>query len=146
MPRGRATLASASGALLLLLLHTCTPPTTAAAAASASGCTATATYPDGREVERECIVEGEKGSGKDRAAPKKGISDEMKWLKDTRWLWNEWREVIFKADGSFLAPAENCERPGNPKCKWTADDDRVYVTCAPRHAITPSGRARAQHP
>ena len=39
-----------------------------------------------------------------------GISEEYRWLKDTRWNWNNWREVIFRADGSFLAPAENCER------------------------------------
>ena len=37
-------------------------------------------------------------------------------------------QVIFRADGSFLAPAENCERAGNPKCKWSAEDDKVFVT------------------
>lgn len=40
---------------------------------------------------RECIVEGE---GKERKAKvAKGIGAEMSWMKDTRWLWNEWREV-----------------------------------------------------
>ena len=50
------------------------------------------------------------------------------------------RQVIFRADGSFLAPAENCERPGNPKCKWTADDDRIYVEFggAGMHTLTPT--------
>ena len=70
----------------------------------------------------------------------KGISAEMAWMKDTRWLWNEWREVIFRADGSFLAPAENCERPGNPNCNWTADDEKIYVKCALR-AAAPAGPA-----
>merc|ERR1711908_54547 len=108
-----------------------------AAKSPPSDCTATARYDDGREIERECIVEGEKGSAKAKAAPKK-INDEMAWLKDTRWLWNEWREVIFRADGSFLAPAENCERPGNPQCKWSADEDKIYVTFgnAGMHTLT----------
>ena len=92
--------------------------------------------------------------GRKPASRKKGVSEDMTWLKDTRWLWNQWREVrehvsrpslepraaemtvctlaclqvIFRADGSFLAPAENCERAGNPKCKWSAEDDKVFVT------------------
>ena len=91
-------------------------------------CTATAQYEDGSVIERECIVEGQDSkTRKTSTANKKGVSSEMSWLKDTRWLWNQWREVIFRADGSFLAPAENCERPGNPKCKWSADDDNIYV-------------------
>lgn len=98
-------------------------------------CTATAEYPDGTVIERECIVEGDKGArGRDKPRKAKGISEEMAWLKDTRWLWNEWREVIFRADGSFLAPAENCERSGNPKCTWSADEDRIYVRYACRAA------------
>ena len=101
------------------------------AAKKADGCSATATYPDGTEIERcvaisssaatpsrthlfslkcarsqhiiasrvyayrsECMVIGEGGSrGAKAEAPKKGISEEMAWLKDTRWLWNDWREV-----------------------------------------------------
>ena len=38
-------------------------------------------------------------------------------------------QVIFKADGTFLAPAENCEREGNPKCRWSAADDTIQVQC-----------------
>ena len=141
---------------------------------------------------RECIVEGQ--GGRKPASRKKGVSEDMTWLKDTRWLWNQWREVrvctrspslrtrapyaigmlaasssgddgggctlacaqvIFRADGSFLAPAENCERAGNPKCKWSADDDRVFVTCAlvtrhtpnsscPPHGSTWFGHVRAR--
>lgn len=76
-------------------------------------------------MRRECIVEGE---GKTRReARKQAIGSEFGWLKDTRWLWNQWREVIFRADGSFLAPAENCERQGNPQCRWYTDEDRIYV-------------------
>ena len=61
-------------------------------------------------------------------------------------------QVIFRADGSFLAPAENCERAGNPKCKWSADDDRVFVTCAlvtrhtpPNSACPPHGSTWCEH-
>ena len=77
----------------------------------------------------ECIIEGEGKAAKTSAkkADRSKISDEMKWLKDTRWNWNNWREVIFRADGSFLAPAESCERQGNPQCRWWSDDDNVYV-------------------
>ena len=97
-------------------------------AAASSGCTATASYPDGTVIERECIVEGEGKAGKRGAAKKAAaVDDEYAWLKDSRWLWNNWREVIFKADGAFLAPAENCERGGNPKCRWSVVDDRILV-------------------
>ena len=80
---------------------------------------------------RECIIEGEGKAKKARA--KSAVSDDdMKWLKNTRWLWNNWREVILKADGTFLAPAENCEREGNPKCRWSASDDQIIVECVLR--------------
>ena len=55
----------------------------------------------------------------------KGVSKDFKWMKDTRWHWNNWRDVIFRADGSFLAPAEGCEREGNPQCQWSSDDEKV---------------------
>ena len=54
-----------------------------------------------------------------------GVSKDFKWMKDTRWHWNNWRDVIFRADGSFLAPAEGCEREGNPQCQWSSDDEKV---------------------
>ena len=49
-------------------------------------------------------------------------------------------QVDFRADGSFLAPAENCERQGNPNCRWTADADKVYVQFggAGMHTLTPT--------
>jgi hypothetical protein len=116
----------------------------AGAAASSSSCVATAKYPDGREIERcaraphsehcaghsrlrrdfflsrsECIVEGEKGSKK-AEKPKKGISEEMAWLKDTRWVWNDWREVRNPALGGRRTPAENAPghlRSGHLSCE-----------------------------
>ena len=128
--------------LLLALLALAVEP--ASAYSSRSGCTATAKYPDGSEVERECIVEGDKKGGGAKSgggsSGKGGINAEFNWLKDTRWNWNNWREVIFRKDGSFLAPAENCEQSGNPSCKWTADEDRVYVQFggAGMHTLMPS--------
>jgi len=111
------------------------------AVVGAKDCTAVAKYPDGSEVERQCIVEGEgKGGAKPSHSRKKsmGISEEFAWMKDTRWNWNNWRDVIFRADGSFLAPAEGCEREGSPNCKWGADEDRVYVNFggAGMHTLT----------
>jgi hypothetical protein len=89
-------------------------------------------------VRSECIIEGEGKGGKPSAKKAdRSISDEMKWIKATRWNWNNWREVIFRADGSFLAPAENCERQGNPECRWWADDEHVYVKCAATHTMLP---------
>ena len=79
-----------------LLLAVLLPVVVQGAAAQQSDCTATARYPDGSVVERECIVEGQPGARKawsEKAARKRGISEEMAWMKDTRWLWNEWREV-----------------------------------------------------
>ena len=52
-------------------------------------------------------------------------------MKDTRWHWNNWRDVIFRADGSFLAPAEGCEREGNPDCRWSSDDEKVHARPGP---------------
>ena len=80
---------------------------------------------------RECIVEGE-GKAKRSVASNSVTDEDMAWLKNTRWLWNNWREVILKGDGTFLAPAEDCESDGNPKCRWSAADDQIIVKCAPR--------------
>ena len=35
--------------------------------------------------------------------------------------------MVLRADGSFLAPAESCERQGNPKCKWWTEGDGVMI-------------------
>ena len=61
----------------------------------------------------------------------KGVSKDFKWMKDTRWNWNNWRDVIFRADGSFLAPAEGCEHEGNPQCQWSSDDEKVHSRPSP---------------
>ncbi|KAL1530725.1 hypothetical protein AB1Y20_001624 [Prymnesium parvum] len=107
------------------------------AAAAKTGCAAVAKYPDGSEITRECIVEGE-GKAKGARGSVNGIDEEFLWLKDTRWNWNNWRDVIFKANGAFLAPAEGCEREGNPQCKWATDSDKLYVYFggAGRHTLT----------
>lgn len=72
------------------------------------------------------------------SSPVEEVAPEFNFLKDTRWHWNNWRDVIFKSDGSFLAPAEGCEREGNPKCRWSSDQDRIYVNFggAGRHTLT----------
>ena len=75
---------------------------------------------------RRCIVEGEGRSGR-RSSGREAIGASFGWLKDTRWNWNRWRDVIFRADGSFLAPAEGCEAEGNPACRWYTSEDDVIV-------------------
>ena len=35
--------------------------------------------------------------------------------------------MVLRADGSFLAPAENCEREGNAKCKWWTEGEQVLI-------------------
>ena len=59
------------------------------------------------------------------------IGKQFAVLKDTRWHWNNWRDVVLRADGSFLAPAENCERDGNPKCKWYTSGQQIFIKYAP---------------
>uniref|UniRef100_A0A7S2JNA8 Uncharacterized protein n=1 Tax=Haptolina brevifila TaxID=156173 RepID=A0A7S2JNA8_9EUKA len=109
-----------SSRLLGLLVHLWAAVTVMAS----KDCRVTASYEDGTVIERECIVEGET---KQRRSRRDAI-DDMDWLKGTRWLWNDWREVVFLEDGSFLAPAESCERQGNPKCRWSASDGQILVT------------------
>lgn len=94
---------------------------------------------------RECIVDGE-GKRSPGASTSDGtIGKSFAWLKDTRWNWNNWRDVVFRADGSFLAPAENCEREGNPACRWyTNENDDVVVKFggAGVHILTPDAEKR----
>mmetsp|Transcript_4531 Transcript_4531/g.10284 ORF Transcript_4531/g.10284 Transcript_4531/m.10284 type:complete len:148 (-) Transcript_4531:194-637(-) len=110
-----------------------------AAKKAETDCTVKSVWPDGTELERECFIEGEGGSKK-RGGVAKGVSKDFKWMKDTRWHWNNWRDVIFRADGSFLAPAEGCEREGNPQCQWSSDDEKVFVKFgnAGLHTLEPS--------
>jgi len=106
-----------AAALLALLL---VEQSDAAARSSkrSGGCHVTSVWPDGTELVRECIVEGE---------GRHSSQMDFRFLKNTRWLWNDWREVIFTADGDFLAPAEGCEEQGNPRCKWYSEGGYVYV-------------------
>ena len=115
-----------------------------AASKGASDCTAKAVYPDGSEVERTCIVEGESGAKASRADTG-GIHSNFRKLKDTRWHWNGWRDVIFRAEGSFLAPAEGCETEGNPRCRWSASEDEVYVMFGGAGRHTRQTRTNAEH-
>ena len=71
------------------------------AAKKEKDCTVKSVWPDGTEIERECIVEGV-GKSKGGSGSTNKIHSEFKWLKDTRWHWNNWRDVIFKADGAAL--------------------------------------------
>lgn len=66
--------------------------------------------------------------GETKRRKSRGDSSDFDWLKGTRWLWNNWREVVFLENGSFLAPAENCERDGNPKCRWSIAGDQILVS------------------
>jgi hypothetical protein len=94
---------------------------------------------------RECIVDGEGKPSRSASASAGTIGSSFAWLKDTRWNWNSWRDVIFRADGSFLAPAENCEREGNPACRWyTNEEDDVVVQFggAGLHTLTPDAEKR----
>jgi len=91
------------------------------------GCAVTVTFADGSKESRECIVEGEGRSASRDKRDKESIGAEFEWMKDTRWHWNNWRDVVFRADGSFLAPAEGCEVAGNPSCRWFSDEDQLLV-------------------
>ncbi len=56
-------------------------------------------------------------------------------------------QVIFRADGSFLAPAENCEREGNPACRWytVGDDIKVEFGGAGTHTLQATSDQTMMH-
>eukprot|EP00937_MAST-01D_sp_MAST-1D-sp2_P003875 g3875.t1 len=64
------------------------------------------------------------GGGQQREAVPQEPSEEFRWLRGTKWNWNEWREVEFDGSGRFKAPTEDCEQG---QCRWASDDDTVYV-------------------
>jgi hypothetical protein len=63
------------------------------------------------------------------------IDPAFEGLKGTTWSWNNWREVTFGCDGSFVAPTPDCEPVG--RCTWWADASRVYIewSRAGRHTL-----------
>lgn len=67
----------------------------------------------------------------------KGIDDKFGWMKGTEWMWNNWREVKFEADGTFDAPTDSCAQR---QCKWSADKEKVYIRWGSDgvHWVTPS--------
>eukprot|EP00037_Helgoeca_nana_P011222 m.100594 g.100594 ORF g.100594 m.100594 type:complete len:159 (+) comp20686_c2_seq1:229-705(+) len=71
------------------------------------------------------------------------VHPNFEFMKGSRWLWNNWREVEFTTDGSFVAPAENCDVKGNAACKWSATDEAVIVHFggAGAHTLTVEGNS-----
>ena len=47
------------------------------------------------------------------------------WMKGTTWHWNNWRDVVFEADGAFQAPTPECESGG--RCTWTCRGNEVRI-------------------
>eukprot|EP00036_Acanthoecidae_sp_10tr_P011017 CAMPEP_0182920654 /NCGR_PEP_ID=MMETSP0105_2-20130417/3628_1 /TAXON_ID=81532 ORGANISM="Acanthoeca-like sp., Strain 10tr" /NCGR_SAMPLE_ID=MMETSP0105_2 /ASSEMBLY_ACC=CAM_ASM_000205 /LENGTH=160 /DNA_ID=CAMNT_0025058089 /DNA_START=221 /DNA_END=703 /DNA_ORIENTATION=- len=112
-----------------------------AAAGAAEDCAATAVAADGSTSPRACAEVdphdtfrgkptkgtpgGSAGAGGGAQGP--AVHPNFEHMKGSRWLWNNWREVEFTADGYFVAPAENCDNPGNAACTWSATEDHIIV-------------------
>ena len=117
---------SAAAALLALLLVEQGDAAKRRPAKSA-GCTVTSVWPDGTTLDRECLVQGD-NSRQQSSSGSGTISDEFRWLRNTRWNWNDWRDVVFGVNGDFLAPAEGCEQEGNRRCTWYTEDETIFVS------------------
>jgi DnaJ-class molecular chaperone len=52
------------------------------------------------------------------------IHENFDWLKNTEWNWNQWRHVVFRADGIFDAPTPECEAG---HCTWSATKKKVKI-------------------
>jgi hypothetical protein len=52
------------------------------------------------------------------------IHENFDWLKNTEWNWNQWRHVVFRADGIFDAPTPECEAGD---CTWSATKKKVKI-------------------
>mmetsp|Transcript_20723 Transcript_20723/g.26408 ORF Transcript_20723/g.26408 Transcript_20723/m.26408 type:complete len:540 (-) Transcript_20723:730-2349(-) len=52
------------------------------------------------------------------------VSEDMKWIENTVWNWNNWRDVTFASNNVFQAPTADCEAG---ECSWTAKDGLVYI-------------------
>jgi DnaJ-class molecular chaperone len=60
------------------------------------------------------------------AAVSRATADDAAWLQGTTWHWNNWRDVVFHADGEFTAPTPECEN-GGEQCTWTATSSEVRI-------------------
>ena len=67
-----------------------------------------------------------RGGGGGESVPV-GITNEFDWLKGTEWNWNNWRNIRFDPDGTFDAPTPDCQQHGKRACKWSTDDQTVYI-------------------
>ena len=50
--------------------------------------------------------------------------ESTEWIVDTVWHWNNWREVVFHAGGSFYAPTPDCE---SGECFWAGRKGKIYI-------------------
>lgn len=62
--------------------------------------------------------------GSSNGGAPEAIHANFAWMKETTWLWNEWRDVTFKETGLFEAPTQDCEEG---RCKWSASDSQVFL-------------------
>ena len=62
------------------------------------------------------------------AAAQQGVCVEAwAWIKDTHWRWNEWEDVSFAANGSFVAPTPECAQG---QCSWHGQDESALVSAS----------------
>ena len=52
------------------------------------------------------------------------IGKKFEWMKGTEWDWNNWRTVTFEADGTFVAPTDECTAG---ECRWSANKGYVNI-------------------
>jgi hypothetical protein len=52
------------------------------------------------------------------------IGKKFTFLKETKWHWNGWRDVVFEEDGRFEAPTPECEAGA---CRWSANRGNIYI-------------------
>ncbi len=70
-------------------------------------------------------------------SPERGAdSEEMSWLDDTEWLWNEWSNVQLEKGGAFVS--SNCVDV--EKCRWWTSGGVLKIRWADAgiHTMTPS--------
>jgi hypothetical protein len=73
-------------------------------------------------------------------SPERGAdSEEMAWLDDTEWLWNEWSNIQLEKGGAFVS--SNCEDAD--QCRWWTNGSTLKIRWADAgiHTMTPSAFA-----